>query len=73
MFIYPSMCRGMKKVKVDEIRMLFTEIGGIMEDTSLVALVWGADGELNAQARYRAVTDAHAKISELLAQIEIII
>ena len=67
------MCQGMKKAKVDEVRKLFTEIGCIMEDTSLVALVWGADDKLNTQARYRTVIDANAKISELLAKIDRVI
>jgi hypothetical protein len=60
----------MTKAKDDEVRKLFTEIGCIMEDASLVALVWGDDDKLNTHARYRTVIDAHAKISELLAQID---
>jgi hypothetical protein len=59
----------MTKATDDEVRRLFTEIGCIMEDASLVALVWRTYDKLDAQARYRKVSDAHAEIGKLLAQI----
>ena len=67
------MCRRMTKATNDEVRKLFTQIGCIMEDASLIALVCKADDKLNTQGRYRMVLDAHAKISELLTQIDRVI
>lgn len=52
----------------DEVRRLFTEIGCIIEDASLAALVW-RDENLDIEARYRQISDAHAKIGELLTKI----
>ncbi len=51
----PSVLGCMAKSTNDDIRKLFTEIGCIMEDASLIALVWGADDELNVRARYRKI------------------
>ncbi len=60
----------MAKLADDEVRKLFTEIGCIMEDASLVALIWrDADG-LDLQARLQILSYAHAEIRDLLAQIE---
>ena len=54
----------------NEIRKLFTEIGCIMEDANLVALQWrDADG-LDPRARLQRLSDAHAAIGDLFAQIE---
>lgn len=54
----------------DEVRKLFTEVGCIMEDASLVALIWrDADG-LDPRARLQILSDTHAEIGDLLAQIE---
>lgn len=52
----------------DEVRRLFNEIGCIMEDASLIALVW-RDGNLDLNVRYRQTSDAHIKIGELLKRI----
>lgn len=54
----------------NDVRRPFTEIGCIMEDASLIALLWSADDELDMLARYREISDAHAKIGELLKQID---
>ena len=54
----------------DEVRNLFTEIGCIMEDASRIALVWQAADGLNVMARYQKLSDSHAKLSELLSQID---
>jgi hypothetical protein len=54
----------------DEIRELFTEVGCIMEDASLVALIWrDADG-LDPRARLKSLADAHAQIGNLIARID---
>ena len=54
----------------DEVRKLFTQIGCIMEEASIVALIW-RDGEgLDLRARLQSLSDAHAEIGDLLEQIE---
>ena len=63
----------MAKAEDYEIRSWFTAIGCIMEDASLIALVWSAEDELDAKSRSRRLSDAHIKIGELLAQIDIIV
>jgi hypothetical protein len=52
----------MTKAKDNEVRELFTQIGCIMEDASLIALVWGTDGEWDVAARYREISAAHNKM-----------
>ena len=65
-----SICRCMAKLADDEIRKLFTEIGCIMEDASLVALMWrDADG-IDLRARLQGLSDAHMEIGNLLARID---
>ena len=49
----------MAKPDIDEIRRLFTEIGCIMEDASLLALVWNPGDRLDIQARFQKLSDAH--------------
>lgn len=53
-----------------EVRKLFTEIGCIMEDASLVALVWKYGDRLDLKERLHSLSDAHEAIGDLLAQIE---
>lgn len=65
----PSIRRGMANDKDNEVRRLFTEIGCIMEDASLSALVLGDRNDLDVKARYRQISDVHTKIGELLSQI----
>lgn len=60
----------MAKYPTNDIRKLFTEIGCIMEDTSLLALIWAADDENDVAARFRQISDAHNKVGQLLAQID---
>lgn len=55
----------------DDVRRLFTEIGCIMEDASLMALLWKTEDGLDVAARYREISNAHAKIGELLKRIDI--
>lgn len=56
----------------DDVRELYTEIGCIMEDASLIALLWRAEDGLDVAARYREMSNAHAKIGEFLLQINVI-
>lgn len=60
----------MAKLSNDEVRKLFTEIGCIMEDASVVALMWRDEDGLDPRARLHSLSDAHAAIGDLLAQIE---
>ena len=60
----------MAKPAHDDVRRLFTEIGCVMEDASLIALVWGADDEIDVTARFRKISDAHEKIGQILLQID---
>ena len=53
-----------------EVRKLFTEIGCIMEDASVVALMWRDGDGLDPRARLHSLSDAHAAIGDVLAQIE---
>lgn len=64
------MVEPMPKPTNDHIRKLFTDIGCIMEDASPVALTWRADDGLHLMARYQKILDAHAKIDDLLSQID---
>jgi hypothetical protein len=54
----------------DEVRKLFTEIGSIMEDASIIALLWSDTDGLSLRWRLQSLSDAHAKIGNLLARIE---
>ena len=60
----------MAKLAKCEVRKLFTEIGCIMEDASLVALVWKDGDGLDPRTRLQILLDAHTEIGVLLAQIE---
>lgn len=60
----------MAKLANDEVRKLFTEIGCIMEDASLVALAWKDGDGLDLRMRLQSLSDAHAEFGHLLAQIE---
>lgn len=66
----PSIGSCMAKTDTDEIRKLFMEIGCIMEDASVVALVWDRDHELGIRARFQKLTDAHKCIGDLLSRID---
>ena len=59
----------MAKPTNDKVRRLFTEIGCIMEDASLIALVWKANDEFDVRKRFQKISDAHEKIGQLLLQI----
>lgn len=54
----------------DEARKLFTEIGCIMEDVSLIALVWSSTDNLDVRARFQTLSQAHKEIGDLLLRIE---
>ena len=60
----------MAKLETDDLCRLCTEIGCIMEDACLVALVWDAGDGLGVQARIKKLSDAHSEIGILLSQIK---
>lgn len=53
-----------------DVRKLFTEIGCILEDASVIALMWRDGDGLDPRARIQSLADAHAEIGDLLAKIE---
>lgn len=60
----------MAKLADDKVRKLFTEIGCIMEDASIEALVWKDGDGLDLRARFNILSDAHLAIGDLLTQID---
>ena len=54
----------------DEVRKLFTEIGCIMEDASIIALILRDGDGFDMPVRLKSISNAHAEIGDLLAQIE---
>lgn len=64
------MCLLMTFDTDDDIRTLFTEIGCIMEDASLIALVWSSTDNLDVRARFQTLSQAHREIGDLLLQID---
>lgn len=65
-----SIRQPMAKSAHDEVRKLFTEVGTIMEDASVVALIWRDGDGLEVSARLQSLSDAHAEIGDLLAEID---
>ena len=60
----------MTKQSNDHIRTLFTEIGCIMEDASVIALIWDDADPMPAQDRYRALLRANDKIDAALKNVK---
>jgi hypothetical protein len=52
------------------IRQICTEIGTIMEDMSVVALIWTKDDDVSIAERLQLLRDAHRQIGTLLKQAE---
>lgn len=52
----------------NNIRQICTEIGAIMEDASVVALIWKKDGDVSIPERLQLLRDAHLQIGMLLKQ-----
>ncbi|MGL5839953.1 MAG: hypothetical protein ACRCY3_15785 [Sphingorhabdus sp.] len=51
-----------------DIRELCTRIGCIMEDASVIALIWIKDQELTIEARLGLLREAHDEISSLIGK-----
>lgn len=58
----------MDKANDDRIREICTQIGTIMEDASVVALVWRIDDSFSDTDRLQQLRDAHTEIGRLLEQ-----
>lgn len=54
----------------DQIRQIYTEIGIIMEDASVVALIWRKDADVSIAERLQLLRDAHLQIGTLIRQGE---
>lgn len=52
------------------IRQICTEIGVIMEDISVVALIWAKDGDVSIAERLQLLRDAYLQIGTLIKQAE---
>lgn len=57
---------GMDKATHHKVREICTQIGTIMEDTSVVALVWKIDDGLSETDRLNQIRHAHNEIGILL-------
>ena len=53
-----------------ELRKLFTEIGCIMEDASVIALVWSRNDTRSISDRVAELCSAYSRIGALLDKIE---
>ena len=65
-----SIRRYMAKPAHDDVRKLFTDIGCIMEDASLIALIWSSTDNLDVRARFQTLSQAHKEIGNLLLRID---
>jgi hypothetical protein len=54
----------------NQIRQICTEIGVIMEDASIVALIWQNDADVRIAERLELLRDAHLQIGTLIKQAE---
>lgn len=54
----------------NHIRQICKEIGTIMEDASVVALIWRKDGDVSIPERLQLLRDAHLQIGTLIRQAE---
>jgi hypothetical protein len=59
----------MVKQTDDKARVHFTHIGCIMEDASVVALIWDPADNTTLQSRYERLLETHRQIEEALQQI----
>ena len=60
----------MDKHAIEDVRAHFTVIGCIMEDASLVALVWDDTSTESVKIRYQQLKKAHRKIDTALQSIK---
>lgn len=65
---YSDLCVSMDKATDDRNRKICSQIGTIMEDVSVVALVWHNDDGLNPADRLHKIRHAHTEIGRLLQE-----
>lgn len=65
----PSLRASMDDDTRNRIQKLCTEIGSIMEDASLVAVVWKEDDGLSIKMRVGRLIIAHSEIGKLLSEV----
>lgn len=53
-----------------DIRELFTQIGCLMEDASVVAILWAGETDLNQKARLTLLREANDAVKNLIEKIE---
>lgn len=53
-----------------DIRAVFTEVGCIMEDASIIALIWDRANPMPTQDRYQQLLEAHGRIGVALSTIK---
>lgn len=53
-----------------DIRELFTQIGCLMEDASVVALLWADETDLSPNARLTLLREANDAVKNLIEKIE---
>lgn len=54
----------------NQIRQICTEVGIIMEDASVVALIWPKEGDVTIPERLQLLRGAHLQIGTLIRQAE---
>ena len=54
----------------DHVRTLFTEIGCVMEDASVIALIWADTEPISSQDRHQRLLNAYYKVGTALEKIE---
>ena len=54
----------------DHVRTLFTEIGCIMEDASVIALIWDDAEPITIEGRYQHLRNVHHAIDAALEKIK---
>ena len=68
-----SICWLMDENSEGQIRTLFMQIGILMEDTSMIALIWRDSDRLTTGDRLARVRAANENIGVLVSQIEAIL
>ena len=54
----------------DDVRALFTQVGCIMEDASVVALIWDPKDAVAVEERFERLSQANQQIEEALQKIK---
>ena len=63
----------MDKQAIEDVRAQFTNIGCIMEDASVIALIWDRTDLVSIQSKHEQLLQAHHQIDTALKSIKTII